>query len=198
MTYTLFQYAAVTGTTEYKYGHNSIPNVEVINAPDDANFARAAMLYGEDKYRYYCFKGSSSDTIYQFAWNGSAYEYGYGSAIPVLKITGLPEDACPSKFAMLHDGGAFRLFVKKLGASVLYQCAWDGSSYAFGHNSIPEVNVIEFPDDADLSRWDMLHDGTDYRYFLRGKLHFRCQINPEVDLDQQPGFRNVQRHLHVA
>eukprot|EP00178_Gracilaria_changii_P004674 TRINITY_DN17611_c0_g1_i1.p1 TRINITY_DN17611_c0_g1~~TRINITY_DN17611_c0_g1_i1.p1 ORF type:complete len:224 (-),score=16.63 TRINITY_DN17611_c0_g1_i1:198-869(-) len=174
MTFSLHQYAYVSGTTEYKYGHNSIPQVETAGAPDDANYARSAMLYGDNKYRYYCFKGSSTDTIYQFAWNGRAYEYGYGGAIPELKITGLPDDACPSKFAMLHDGGAYRLYVQKLGHPVLYQCAWNGSSYAYGHNSIPEIKITDFPADADLNRWDMLHDGSDYRLYCMSFTNPTC------------------------
>lgn len=165
MTMSLNQSAYVTGTNEYRYGYSSIPNVGFANAPEDANFARCAMLHGGDRYRFYCFKGSTQDTIYQFAWNGSAYEYGYEDVIPELSIAGLPPDADCSKFAMLHDGEDYRLYVRKLGEPVLYQCAWDGSCYTFGYKSIEELSVTGFPTDADLSRWDMLHDGSTYRFY---------------------------------
>ncbi|PXF41178.1 hypothetical protein BWQ96_09094 [Gracilariopsis chorda] len=165
MSFSLNQSAYVPDTTEYRHGYNSISNVCFVNAPEDANFSRCAMLYGGDRYRFYCFKGSSHDTFYQFAWNGSAYEYGYENIIPELSITGLPFDADCSKFAILHDGEDYRLFVRKLGAAVLYQCAWDGSFYTFGYKSIEELPLTGFPADADLSRWDMLHDGSTYRLY---------------------------------
>lgn len=166
MASSLNQYCYVPGTKTYKFGYNSIPNVSFSDAPGDADFTRTAMLHDGHKYRFYCFKGGSTDTMYQFAWNGSSYQWGEGNSIPELKITGLPDDADMSQFAMLHDGGSFRLYVKRLGSASIYQCAWNGSSYAFGaNNSIKEIKIVGFPDDADLTRWDMLHDKSNYRFY---------------------------------
>ncbi|PXF44961.1 hypothetical protein BWQ96_05261 [Gracilariopsis chorda] len=162
----LNQYCFVSGTKTYKFGYNSVPNVTVTSAPDDADFTRSAMLYDGQTYRFYCFKSTTKDTIYQFAWSGSSYVWGAKGSIPELTITGLPDDADLSQFGMLHDSGKYRLYVKKLGSASIYQCAWDGSSYAFGASgAIPEMAVVGFPADADLTRWDMLHDGSDYRFY---------------------------------
>ena len=73
----LNQGAWVSGSDEYRFAYNSIPVIPITGAPDDANFARWAMLHDGADYRLYLFRGSSSDTLYQFAWNGSSYEYGY-------------------------------------------------------------------------------------------------------------------------
>lgn len=162
----MFQFAYATGTSDYKFGHQSIPKVEITDAPADTNFSRSAMLHDSSKYRLYFFKGSTKDTIYQFVWNGSSYEWGYGGAVKEVKITGIPEDADCSKFAMLHDGSDYRLYMRKLGAASIYQFVWTGSSYEFGaRGAIKEMQIIGFPDDADLFRWEMLFDGRDYRFY---------------------------------
>ena len=83
----LNQGAWVPGTDEYRFAHNSIPVIPITGAPADANFARWAMLHDGADYRLYLFRGSFSDTLYQFAWNGTSYEYGYRS-IPVLTLIG--------------------------------------------------------------------------------------------------------------
>ncbi|MEM9455599.1 MAG: DUF2891 family protein [Myxococcota bacterium] len=47
------------------------------------------------------------------------------------------------------------------------QGAWNGSSYAFGHNSIPTIRTTGEPADLDHERWAMLHDGKGYlQYFM--------------------------------
>ena len=39
------------------------------------------------------------------------------------------------------------------------------TTYEFGYRSIPAIPVVGAPNDADWSRWAMLHDGTDYRLY---------------------------------
>ena len=39
------------------------------------------------------------------------------------------------------------------------------TTYEFGYRSIPSIPVVGAPNDADWSRWAMLHDGTDYRLY---------------------------------
>lgn len=165
----LNQSAWVPNTSNYEYGHNSIPNMQITGAPADADWSRWAMLHDKSAYRLYAFKKGSKDTIYQFAFNPDteAYEYGYDS-IPELKLVGTPADADTSTFAMLHDGSAYRLYLKQRGnPNRLYQFSWvDGTeTYKFGHNSIPAMNITGFPADTDWSRWEMLHDGSAYRIY---------------------------------
>ncbi len=163
------QFAYVSGTTDYQFGHHSIPNMLITGAPADTNWNRWAMLHDESAYRLYFFKGSTDDTLYQFAFNPktSAYEYGFNS-IPELKITGAPRDCSSESFAMLHDGKRYRLYLRRLGnPDIMYQFAFnpDTLNYEFGFDSIQTLHVDHAPKDVDWSRWGMLHDGSAYRYY---------------------------------
>ena len=167
------QFAFVPGTTDYVWGaQGTIPNIAITGAPVDTDFKRMAMLHDAQFYRMYFFKKGSNNTIYQFAWNNSSYEYGYNS-IPIITLTNIPSDANMSSFAMLWDGSAYRLYVQKQGSTVgnlqLYQASYvpGTTNYQFGYNSIPVLNVVNFPANTDLKRWSMLYDGYAYRiYFM--------------------------------
>ena len=41
--------------------------------------------------------------------------------------------------------------------------------YEYGHQSIPELKLTNIPDDADTSRFAMLHDGSTYRLYFRAR-----------------------------
>lgn len=161
------QAAYVPGSTTYRFGYNSIPNMPITGAPGDANLARWSMLHDGSDYRLYCFKGSTNNTLYQFAWNGSSYEFGYKS-IKELTLTNMPEDADASSASMLFGDGNYRCYLRKLGdPTTLYQFAWvNGTAkYEWGQGaSIPSLSVTDFPDDTDWSRWSMLNDGS-YRIY---------------------------------
>ncbi len=165
----LNQAAFRTGTSNYVFGLNSIANIKLAKAPSDTDYSRWAMLHDGSRYRLYFFKKSSNTMLYQFAFNPATgrYEYGF-SSIPNLKITGAPADANPSSFAMLHDGNRYRLYMRgNNNPSRLYQFAFNPSTsnYEFGFSSINQINITGSPADVDLSRWAMLHDGTDYRFY---------------------------------
>jgi len=165
------QFIYATGTNDYVWPSPPfIPNIPITGAPADTNFRRFAMLYDGSAYRMYFFKGSTRDTLYQFSWNGSSYAYGHNS-IPVITLTNIPADADMNSFAMLHDGGAYRLYVRRLGnPGLLYQAAYvpGSTNYEFGYNSIPQIPVTGFPSDTDYARWNMLFDGSAYRiYFMK-------------------------------
>lgn len=161
------QFAYIHGTTEYKFGYDSTANIPITDAPSDTNFDRLAMLYDGSTYRMYFFKGSTNNKIYQFAFNGSSYQFGYNS-IRELTLIDMPADVDASSFAMLHDGNDYRLYLHPLGEpNQLYQFAWvpGTSNYKLGHNSIPKIPVTGFPKNADTNRWTMLHDGNAYRFY---------------------------------
>jgi hypothetical protein len=163
----LNQAAWVTGTNTYRYGHHSIPNIAITGAPGDSDARRWATLHDGTTYRLYCGKGSTADRIYQFGFDGSSYVYGHNS-IPELTLVGFPADTDASSFAMLHDGNAFRLYLRRNGdPRMLYQASWVAgtTTYKYGHNSIPNIPVTGFPGDTDWARWGMLHDGTAYRFY---------------------------------
>ncbi|NOQ36938.1 MAG: hypothetical protein GQ569_13785 [Methylococcaceae bacterium] len=165
----LNQAAYKKGTESYLFGHRSIPNMKIIDAPFDTDWDRWAMLHDGSVYRLYFFKHGSSDTLYQFGFNRelSAYQYGYQS-IPILRITGAPTDVDSSRFVMLHDGRDYRLYMPRRGvSSSLYQFAFNRASndYEYGFNSIKELKIMGMPADADWRRIGMLHDGANYRFY---------------------------------
>lgn len=161
----LNQASWIPGTQTYQFGYNSIPNIQITNAPADTDYTRSAMLHDGSTYRLYFFRQGSNTRLYQFGWNGSTYEYGYNS-IPVLRITFRPADANPADFAMLHDGSTYRLYMLSYDKTKVYQFGWNGSSYRYGYNSIPVINITGAPANTDKSRWAMLHDGQDYRMYF--------------------------------
>lgn len=162
------QAAYVPGSTIYRFGFDSIPNIPIIGGPADTNCRRWAMLHDGSAYRMYFFKGSSRDKIYQFAFNGIAYQYGHDS-IPELTLTNMPADADPSSFSMLHSGPNYHLYLRRLGdPTVLYQFLWvpGTNNYEYGRSpAIPQLPVTGFPGDTDWARWSMLHDGSAYRLY---------------------------------
>ncbi|MGB1257988.1 MAG: hypothetical protein ACPG51_19095 [Thiolinea sp.] len=171
----LNQAAYVNGTTEYRFGHNSIPNMKIHGAPADTGFGRYAMLHDGSTYRLYLFKRGSRDTLYQFGFNRttSRYEYGFNS-IKVLKIVGMPADANHKSFAMLHDGQDYRLYMRSRNGSKLYQAAYQPGSnkYVYGFRSIPSMNITGSPQGiTNNKRWAMLHDGQHYRLYIGRRGH---------------------------
>jgi hypothetical protein len=156
------------GTNKYEFGFHSIPTIPITGAPADTNFARWAMLHDNSDYRMYFFKGSTRDTLYQFAWNGSSYAYGHRS-IPQLSLTGMPADADPGSISMLHSGANYHLYMRRLGdPTTLYQFIWapGTTTYQWGYAGFyPSLRVTGFPADTDWSRWEMLHDGSAYRIY---------------------------------
>ncbi|WP_022952219.1 hypothetical protein [Leucothrix mucor] len=102
----------------------------------------------------------------------SQYQFGYNS-IPNVKITGAPSDAGYGRFAMLHDGSTYRLYLPKRGSlDTLYQFAFNPatSSYEYGfNNSIKVLKVVGMPADANTGSFAMLHDGSNYRLYMRSR-----------------------------
>lgn len=164
----LNQGAWVPGTDEYRFGFASIPRIPITGAPADTNFARSAMLHDGVDYRFYAFQGSTRDTLYQFGWNGTSYAFGHRS-IPRLRLIDMPADADASSIRMLHSGGAYHAYLRRLGdPTTLYQFIFrpGTTTYAWATAPfIPTLGVRGFPADTDWSRWNMLHDGSDYRLY---------------------------------
>lgn len=162
--HSLHPFTWAAGTSIY---HHADGPLRIADAPSDADLTRWSMLHDGDTHRLYCFKGRSSDTLYQFSRDGDAYRFGHRS-IPELKLVEFPDDADPGSFAMLHDGRDYRLFLRrKDDPTTLYQAAWVAGtpSYRFAHRSIARIEVRAFPGDTDWSRWSTLHDGAAYRLY---------------------------------
>jgi hypothetical protein len=116
---------------------------------------------------------ASASSLNQAAWvpSTSTYKFGYNS-IPNIPIINAPADTDWKRWAMLHDGSAYRLyFFKKYSTNKLYQFAFNRSknAYQYGYNSIPVLTLVNAPQDADFSSFSMLHDGSDYRFYVQQK-----------------------------
>ena len=174
-----YQAAYYPDTGGYYFGYNSLPRVSISGAPDDADDSRWTMLHDGEAYHLYMFKQNSTDTIYQFVWNGESYELGYHDAIPELRLTNVPADADTSSFAMLYGELGYHLYIRRRSnPTVLYQFVWsyESLSYDFGEPDVyPELHIKGFPADTDWSRWSMLHDGDFYRFYA-----FKLGSNTEI------------------
>jgi hypothetical protein len=109
-------------------------------------------------------------SLNQFAYvqGTNDYVWGSGGSIPNIPITGAPADTNFARWAMLNDGTTFRLyFFKGSSRDTLYQFGFDGSSYAYGYNSIPVLTLTNIPADADMGSFAMLWDGNDYRLYVK-------------------------------
>ncbi|MEM6996534.1 MAG: hypothetical protein AAF721_38885, partial [Myxococcota bacterium] len=168
----LNQAAYVPGTTEYEFGFNSIPTIPITGAPADTDFTRSAMLHDGDTYRLYFMPEGEDDAVYQFGFDAAAGAYDYGfNSIPTIPVTGAPDAADTSSFAMLHDGDTYRLYFLSEDATLrVYQFGFDPAEgeYIYGYNSIPQINIVGTPAGADWDGWGMLHDGDTYRLYAFG------------------------------
>lgn len=194
------------GTQNYIYAFPpSIPNIQISGAPADTDGKRWEMLHDGTTYRLYFFKFGTTDTLYQFGFNPvtSKYEYGYNS-IPEIKIIGtggaaIPADVDSSSFSMLYDKGTtsptYRLYMRsKSDPKKLHQFSWNGTKYEYGHNSIPVLKLTGGPADTDYSRWAMLHDGADYRYYAfqagSATVFYQFAFNP-ASQDYEYGYNSI-------
>ncbi len=192
----LNQAAWVPGSTTYRFGFRSIPNIPITGEPADADAERWAMLHDGSVYRLYAFKRGSNDRIYQFGFNGASYAFGHRS-IPELRLIDFPADTDASSFAMLHDGSNYRLYLRRAGdPRTLHQAAWvpGTGTYRFGFRSIPRIPVTGFPADTDWNRWGMLHDGSRYRFYAfkagSDTRFYQGAFNPGAG-EYQFGFQSI-------
>lgn len=165
----LLQYVHDEGTS-YKYGHNNaVPEVEILDAPEDADFSRTGITYGDDTYSLYCFKGHTRDTLYRFDYDAEAGDGGgYRFTETELTIVDAPDDIDAGGFDVSHDDLMYRFYFKRLGNTPsvqLYQFILNAEEntleYAAGE-AVPIIDVVEYPSDADFSRFFMYYDNNNY------------------------------------
>ena len=168
------------GTTTYQFDAQAYPPIQITDAPDDIDWSRWSMLHDRQLYRMYFFKKDSEDTLYQFAYDGTSYKFGYRS-IPELKLTQImptpgDEASDTSTFAMMYtplysppypsdEHGEYRLFFHQKaldseGRRWLNQYLWkpDTNTYRLDGSTAVKFEIRDFPADTDWSRWSMLYD----------------------------------------
>lgn len=103
------QFAFNPATSDYEYGFDSIPVIDISGAPVDADSSAWAMLHDGVDYRLYTGKAGDPNNFYQYSFANGTYEFGTNS-IPELPLVGIPANSDTSDFAMLHDGSAYRFY----------------------------------------------------------------------------------------
>lgn len=166
---TMYQFAFNPSTSRYEYGFDSVATIKITGMPADADTSSFAMLHDGTRYRLYMKSATNSKMMYQAAWNGSSYAYGFGS-INILYITGAPVDADFSRWAMLHAGSRYRMYIfKNASDTTIYQFAFNPSTtnYEYGFDSINTLTVTGMPVTSDTGNMAMLHDGARYRFYFQ-------------------------------
>jgi hypothetical protein len=67
----------------------------------------------------------------------------------------------------------------------LYQFSFNlvTEQYEFGYNSIPIIPVMGLPEDADVTGFSILHDGSYYRLYFKTEVQnsiYQCAYNPTI------------------
>jgi hypothetical protein len=154
----------------YQLGAGSVRELTLVDLPDDVDPSSFTALHSGGYYHVYLRRLGDPTTLYQFGWvpGTSVYTWGFESLRPTLHVEGFPPDTDWARWTMLHDGNDYRFYAGRLGSTTqLYQGAWDGSHYTYGHRSIPTLDLEGAPADCELGSFAMLHDGERYRLFLR-------------------------------
>ena len=106
----IYQFRTQSPTEPFVYGAGgAIRQLRTTGAPDDADFTRWSMFHDGTRYRQVVGRHGADTVLYQFAFNGASYEFGYAS-ISVLSIRGAPSDAFTGQAKILHDGADYRLY----------------------------------------------------------------------------------------
>lgn len=191
------QAAYQKGTTSYVFGHRSISNLTITNAPVDTDWNRWAMMYDRNggAYRLFFFKAGTNDILYQFGFNktANAYQFGY-QAIPALRILGIPYDTNTSQFSVLHDGVSYKLYMpRRSEPATYYVFAFNINSKHYEYTK-KSLNITGMPSDTDWQRTSILHDGVDYRFFAMrsgtNHLFYQAAYNPTAG-NFQYSFRSI-------
>ena len=80
--HSLNQFAWISGTPAYQFGHRSLANVPITGAPEDADLTRWSMLHDGAVYRLYCGKRGHDYLLYQFGFDGAAYDAALSDPAP--------------------------------------------------------------------------------------------------------------------
>lgn len=168
---TLYQFGYHPAADMFEFGYAGNTTHEVTGAPVDADPASFAMLHDGTFHRLYMRSISDPTRIHQYRYNSASnnFEYGFGSTIPVIDVTGAPADVDWDRWAMLHDGTRYRHHAFRQGSNtVFYQFAYNpaASDYQYGFESLTPLTVRDMPADSYTGNFSMLHDGTNYHFYF--------------------------------
>lgn len=113
-----------------------------------------------------------SQSLVQFAYveDTNNYTFEAEGSIPTMQLVNFPGDTDFTRYAMLHDGEAYRVYCMRQNSNdTLYQGAFneETEAYEFGYDSEPVMKINGAPEGTDFSTFAMLFDeGTYWLYFL--------------------------------
>lgn len=90
--------------------------------------------------------------------------------MPRRRVSGFPADTDWSRWEMLHDGSAYRIYAFRDGATdQLEQGSWNPAEQRdeYAYTSIPRLDLVGLPATSDVGRSAMLHDGSAYRCYFQ-------------------------------
>ncbi len=166
----LYQFGFNPSSNAYEYGYMSAPVIPILDLPSNADVSNFSILFDGYDYRLYFLDKYDTQIILQCAYDentGStgAYRYGYKS-ISKIVISNAPIDTDWNRWSMLHDGKDYRLyFMSKNSNDLLYQFAYNGSTYDYGFNSMARISITGYPSSTSKSKFSILHDGVNYRLY---------------------------------
>jgi serine/threonine protein kinase len=162
----LYQFGFNKSTSKYEFGYSSVSEIPIQDLPEGTNISNFSILFDGLSYRLY-FRSKGNRSLYQCSYDEKKQTYRYGfKSIPEIKIIGAPEDTEWNSWSMLYDGSSYRLYVKSSERmNVLYQFSFDGYAYVYGYNSIPEITVKNMPKLNYVKKFNITHDGGDYRFY---------------------------------
>jgi len=199
----LNQFVYVSGSS-YDYGAaNAVPNIDITNAPNDADFGRWTMLSeSASSYKIMAVKRGTNDTLYEFVYNASTQDYEFNNK--TYKITGTPAEADPSSIAMLRSGVGEHLYMLDKSKTALHQFFNTAGNDDFvygGNGAFKKIDITGGPNDADWSRWAMLHDGDKFRLYAMksgtNDTFYQYVYNPSSG-DYEYGFGNAITTLTIS
>lgn len=131
-----------------------------------------------------------------FVKGTDSYRFGHRS-IARLRIVDAPADTDTSRWAMLHDGSAYRLYFMRRGTDdtlLPFTFHRSDEEYVYDASRGP-IRIHGTPADADTSSFAVLHDGTDARLYFRAvsgtERLFQFALNPAARRFEY-GFRSIE------
>ncbi|MCK5867266.1 MAG: hypothetical protein KAG14_02620 [Mycoplasmataceae bacterium] len=186
----------IRGKDIYKFGGDPI---SILGAPEDTDWQRWSMLNDRKSSRMYFFKGKSDNKIYQFLYDGRAYQY--DDSFPVLTLKGITKENNTRSIAMLSTPNFEK--VKGVNGKVLpvpnnyhvymqqsdnpeliHQFIWEKATYNLEANGITRdvFGITGFPKDTDWKRWSMSYDSNHYQLALEAYILYAFKEGSDTEI----------------
>jgi len=150
---------------EYRYVREYL----VAQGPDDTDYTRWAIAYGGYEAHLLFLRKSETPQVYLFLiQDDGTFAYVPTGQGP-LQVVNAPADADFSTISAVYDQNHLRLYAKsRANPFLLHQFRYDAGTHSFlyGAGGLPQIPITGLPGDADVDRWAMHADTSDYRVLV--------------------------------